>query len=67
VNPKANETKVQERSDGQCFSAIPAFVRDLLEIKGGTILRWTPGARTITIEVAGFEEPQRRSRTCIGE
>ena len=60
MNAKANETKVQERSDGQCFSAIPAFVRDLLEIKGGTILRWTPGARTITLEVVGFEKPKTK-------
>ena len=60
---KANHTKIQERRDGQCFTAIPAFIRDLLELKGGTILRWTPGApRTLTVEVVGWVEPERKSR-----
>ncbi|GEM_PF-6930275 len=61
MTSRANETKVQRRKDGQCFTAVPAFVRDDMRLRGGSLLRWTPlGPGRWQVEVSGFEEPERR-------
>ena len=61
MNAKANETKVQQRPDGTCWGVFPAFVRDEMGMKGGSLLRWTPmGGGRWQVEVSGYEETAKR-------